>query len=144
MAELEGAALKQALAGNKVGAGIGAGGEIEGGEAARQALTATGAGAAGSAAKTAASGAIFSGKAWDLGLASAHGGRSFWAPSAPWPSTPNGRNAGIPTTSPKRTRESRKHWISVPAFGGALSYRGEYPGEPFDLGNGVLTRETKK
>lgn len=78
MAELEGAALKKALAGNKVGAGIGAGGEIEGGEAARQSLTAKGAGtkaaaakgagAAGSAAKTAASGAILSGKGLGLGL----------------------------------------------------------------------------
>ncbi|MCH7485715.1 MAG: hypothetical protein IIC04_01860 [Proteobacteria bacterium] len=78
MAELEGAALKKALIGNKVGAGIGAGGEIEGGEAARQSLTAKGAGtkaaaakgagAAGSAAKTAASGAILSGKGLGLGL----------------------------------------------------------------------------
>ena len=95
MAELEGAALKKALIGNKVGAGIGAGGEIEGGEAARQALTAKGAGtkaaigkgaaakgamtgkaamgakgagATGSVAKTAASGAILSGKGLGFGL----------------------------------------------------------------------------
>jgi len=59
MAELEGEALRNALAGKKVGVGIGAGGEAEGGEAARQALTAKG----GAGTKAAATGKTVAGKA---------------------------------------------------------------------------------
>ncbi len=51
MVELEGMALKEALAGKKIGAGIGAGGEFEKGEIARQALTGKGAGMKAAAAK---------------------------------------------------------------------------------------------
>ena len=82
MAELEGAALEKVLAGNKIGAGIGAGGElegIEGGEAARQALTAKGAGTKAAIAKGAAAkgmgATIFSGKGLGLGL-----GLGSWGP----------------------------------------------------------------
>ncbi len=94
MAELEGAALKKALAGKKVGAGtkaaigkgagtkaVAAKGAAAKGAAAKGAMTgkaamaAKGAGATGSAAKTAAGGAIFSGKGLGLGL-----GLGSWGP----------------------------------------------------------------
>jgi hypothetical protein len=90
MAELEGAALEKALAGTKFGAGTkaaigkGAGAKAVAGKGAaaakgtiagKTAMAAKGAGATGSVAKTAAGGAIFSGKGLGLGL-----GLGSWGP----------------------------------------------------------------